>query len=83
MKRILLVADEPEIPEGLALILKPIPDVCLHSACLASHALQHLQQSPVSLVVADIRMPGRKYGSSMGADSAPFPGLQGDKAALF
>lgn len=58
MKHILLVDDEPEILEGLALILKPVPDVCIHTACLASHALQLMQQYPVSLVIADIRMPG-------------------------
>lgn len=58
MRHILLVDDEPEVIEGQLLILRGLQDVTLHTAYFANEALKLLDQYPVSLVIADIRMPG-------------------------
>lgn len=58
MKHILLVDDEPEVIEGLVQILSQIDRVHLHTANLASQALKLMEKQPMSLVIADIRMPG-------------------------
>lgn len=58
MKHILLVDDEPEVLEGQAIILRQLDGVVLHTADRAAHALHILDEQPVDLVLADIRMPG-------------------------
>lgn len=58
MKHILLVDDEPEVLEGLLLMLEHLEDVCLHTAQLAVSALEIMDTTPISLIIADIHMPG-------------------------
>lgn len=58
MRHILLVDDEPEVVEGQLLILQQLQDVTLHTAYFANEALRILERQPISLVIADIRMPG-------------------------
>ena len=58
MRHILLVDDEPEVLEGLLLILGEIPNATFHTAEYASQALRIMDSIPISLVLADIRMPG-------------------------
>lgn len=58
MRNLLLVDDEPEVIEGLQLILEPIKEVDIHTAYFASEALRLMDDIAIELVIADIRMPG-------------------------
>lgn len=58
MKHMLLVDDEPEVIDGLQQIFKQLGSVTIHTALLASQAMKIVDEYPISLVFADIRMPG-------------------------
>jgi len=59
MKQILFVDDEQKILDGLKRTLRPIRhEWTMMFACGGEEALKVLEQSPVDVVISDMRMPG-------------------------
>jgi DNA-binding NtrC family response regulator len=56
-KRVLLVDDEPEIPNGLIRALRDLPYV-FFAANSGAQALDILSRIPIDVIVADEKMPG-------------------------
>ncbi len=58
--QILLVDDEPHVVDAIRSILEKVNsvEVEIHTAYRAQQALEICRQFPISLIVADIRMPG-------------------------